>query len=184
MHVSTPNNVWRSDGFNHWCQILQLVEHLTADPARNPVCSVIISSIPLQMIQRLSLIFLSFIFDRPNLQILETDSKQLSSMVSFTSTLAENVSSKVRQLDVAKVSNLNTPALISASHDFFFTIFWYVNSVAFGWSADLFGLQIQYHLIFVTERMKFIWNTHTVWSAYDQIISQSYKLNVMCSVYI
>ncbi|XP_062573377.1 conserved oligomeric Golgi complex subunit 4-like, partial [Saccostrea cucullata] len=38
----------------------------------------------------------------PNLQILETDSKQLSSMVSFTSTLAENVSSKVRQLDVAK----------------------------------------------------------------------------------
>lgn len=120
------------------------------------------------------------IFDRPNLQILETDSKQLSSMVSFTSTLAENVSSKVRQLDVAKVSNLNTPALINASHDFFY----YLNSVAFGWSADLFGLQIQYHLIFVTERMKFIWNTYTVWSAYDQIISQSYKLNVMCSVYI
>lgn len=79
------------------------------------------------------MIFLSFIFDRPNLQILETDSKQLSSMVSFTSTLAENVSSKVRQLDVAKVSNLNTPALINASHDFFY----YLNSVAFGWSADL-----------------------------------------------
>ncbi|XP_052818537.1 conserved oligomeric Golgi complex subunit 4-like [Mya arenaria] len=38
----------------------------------------------------------------PNLQKLETDSKQLSSMVSFTSTLAENVSSKVRQLDLAK----------------------------------------------------------------------------------
>ncbi|OWF48034.1 conserved oligomeric Golgi complex subunit 4-like [Mizuhopecten yessoensis] len=38
----------------------------------------------------------------PNIQILETDSKQLSSMVSFTSTLAENVSSKVRQLDLAK----------------------------------------------------------------------------------
>lgn len=75
------------------------------------------------MIQRLSLIFLSFIFDRPNLQILETDSKQLSSMVSFTSTLAENVSSKVRQLDVAKVSILNTPTLISASHDFFFYYF-------------------------------------------------------------
>ena len=35
--------------------------------------------------------------------MLETDSKQLSSMVSFTSTLAENVSSKVRQLDLAKV---------------------------------------------------------------------------------
>ncbi|BFZ13048.1 hypothetical protein BsWGS_16086 [Bradybaena similaris] len=38
----------------------------------------------------------------PNLQILETDSKQLCGMISFTSTLAENVSSKVRKLDVAK----------------------------------------------------------------------------------
>lgn len=38
----------------------------------------------------------------PNLHILESDSKQLSSMISFTSTLAENVSSKVRQLDLAK----------------------------------------------------------------------------------
>ena len=38
----------------------------------------------------------------PNLQILETDSKNLSNMVAFTSTLAENVSSKVRQLDLAK----------------------------------------------------------------------------------
>ena len=42
---------------------------------------------------------------RPNLQILKTDSRQLSSMISFTSTLAENVSSKVRKLDVAKVGN-------------------------------------------------------------------------------
>ncbi|RUS70593.1 hypothetical protein EGW08_021639, partial [Elysia chlorotica] len=38
----------------------------------------------------------------PNLQILETDSKQLCGMISFTSTLAENVSSKVRKLDLAK----------------------------------------------------------------------------------
>ncbi|VDI53366.1 conserved oligomeric Golgi complex subunit 4 [Mytilus galloprovincialis] len=38
----------------------------------------------------------------PNIQILETDSKNLSNMVAFTSTLAENVSSKVRQLDLAK----------------------------------------------------------------------------------
>ena len=38
----------------------------------------------------------------PNLNILETDSKQLSGMISFTSTLAENVSSKVRKLDLAK----------------------------------------------------------------------------------
>ncbi|KAI8790986.1 conserved oligomeric Golgi complex subunit 4 [Biomphalaria glabrata] len=38
----------------------------------------------------------------PNLQILEADSKQLCGMISFTSTLAENVSSKVRKLDLAK----------------------------------------------------------------------------------
>ncbi|KAH9495947.1 Golgi transport complex subunit 4 [Bulinus truncatus] len=38
----------------------------------------------------------------PNLQILEADSKQLYGMISFTSTLAENVSSKVRKLDLAK----------------------------------------------------------------------------------
>ncbi|KAL8591236.1 hypothetical protein ACOMHN_017560 [Nucella lapillus] len=38
----------------------------------------------------------------PNLQILETDSRQLNSMISFTSTLAENVSGKVRKLDLAK----------------------------------------------------------------------------------
>ena len=40
---------------------------------------------------------------RPNLQLVENDSKQLSGMISFTSTLAENVSGKVRQLDLAKV---------------------------------------------------------------------------------
>ncbi|XP_029638336.1 conserved oligomeric Golgi complex subunit 4-like [Octopus sinensis] len=38
----------------------------------------------------------------PNLHVLDSDAKQLSTMISFTSTLAENVSSKVRQLDVAK----------------------------------------------------------------------------------
>ncbi|ELU05879.1 hypothetical protein CAPTEDRAFT_225425 [Capitella teleta] len=38
----------------------------------------------------------------PSLQLVQNDSKQLSGMISFTSTLAENVSSKVRQLDVAK----------------------------------------------------------------------------------
>ena len=42
---------------------------------------------------------------RPNLNILETDSKQLCGMISFTSTLAENVSSKVRKLDLAKVTS-------------------------------------------------------------------------------
>ncbi|CAH1779240.1 unnamed protein product [Owenia fusiformis] len=38
----------------------------------------------------------------PNLQLVQTDSQQLSNMISFTSTLAENVSGKVRQLDLAK----------------------------------------------------------------------------------
>jgi len=43
---------------------------------------------------------------RPNLQLVQNDAKQLAGMISFTSTLAENVSSKVRQLDVAKVSRV------------------------------------------------------------------------------
>jgi len=48
---------------------------------------------------------INFIFvTRPNLQLVQNDSKQLAGMISFTSTLAENVSSKVRQLDLAKVS--------------------------------------------------------------------------------
>ena len=43
---------------------------------------------------------------RPNLQLVQNDAKQLAGMISFTSTLAENVSSKVRQLDVAKVGRV------------------------------------------------------------------------------
>ena len=39
----------------------------------------------------------------PNLQLIEGDSKQLAGMITFTCNLAENVSSKVRQLDLAKV---------------------------------------------------------------------------------
>ncbi|XP_075212039.1 conserved oligomeric Golgi complex subunit 4 [Lycorma delicatula] len=38
----------------------------------------------------------------PNLQIVHSDAQQLSEMISFTSTLAENVSAKVRQLDTAR----------------------------------------------------------------------------------
>lgn len=38
----------------------------------------------------------------PNLQIVHSDAKQLVEMISFTSTLAENVSAKVRQLDLAR----------------------------------------------------------------------------------
>jgi len=40
----------------------------------------------------------------PNLQIVHSDAQQLAEMISFTSTLAENVSAKVRQLDIARVS--------------------------------------------------------------------------------
>ncbi|XP_030621649.1 conserved oligomeric Golgi complex subunit 4 isoform X2 [Chanos chanos] len=39
---------------------------------------------------------------RPNLQLIEGDATQLSGMISFTCSLAENVSSKVRQLDLTK----------------------------------------------------------------------------------
>ncbi|XP_039618780.1 conserved oligomeric Golgi complex subunit 4 [Polypterus senegalus] len=38
----------------------------------------------------------------PNLQLIEGDASQLSGMIKFTCNLAENVSSKVRQLDLAK----------------------------------------------------------------------------------
>lgn len=39
----------------------------------------------------------------PNLQILHDDSVKLADMISHTSTLAESVSAKVRQLDVSRV---------------------------------------------------------------------------------
>ena len=58
-------------------------------------------------------LFLSVVFIfhtcscRPNLQLVLTDAKQLSGMIGFTSELAENVSSKVRQLDLAKVRILS-----------------------------------------------------------------------------
>ncbi|XP_059848487.1 conserved oligomeric Golgi complex subunit 4 isoform X1 [Hypanus sabinus] len=38
----------------------------------------------------------------PNLQLIEDDAKQLAGMITFTCNLAENVSGKVRQLDLAK----------------------------------------------------------------------------------
>lgn len=40
----------------------------------------------------------------PNLQLIEGDAQQLAGMIAFTCSLAENVSSKVRQLDLAKVA--------------------------------------------------------------------------------
>lgn len=43
----------------------------------------------------------------PNLQLIEGDAQQLAGMITFTCNLAENVSSKVRQLDLAKVTGLS-----------------------------------------------------------------------------
>lgn len=43
----------------------------------------------------------------PNLQLIEGDAEQLAGMITFTCNLAENVSSKVRQLDLAKVIPLS-----------------------------------------------------------------------------
>ncbi|CDQ78993.1 unnamed protein product [Oncorhynchus mykiss] len=44
----------------------------------------------------------SFTVYEPNLQLIGGDASQLSGMITFTCSLAENVSSKVRQLDLAK----------------------------------------------------------------------------------
>ena len=44
---------------------------------------------------------------RPNLTILEKDASHLQEVITNTSVLAENVSSKVRQLDLAKVSQFS-----------------------------------------------------------------------------
>lgn len=46
-----------------------------------------------------------FYANSPNLQHVSTDAKKLSGMIGSTSELAENVSSKVRQLDLAKVGH-------------------------------------------------------------------------------
>lgn len=45
-------------------------------------------------------------FCRPSLQLIGSDASQLSGMITFTCSLAENVSRKVRQLDLAKVHPL------------------------------------------------------------------------------
>ena len=40
------------------------------------------------------------------IQMVHKDSQNLSNMINFTSNLADNVSNKVRQLDLAKVNKL------------------------------------------------------------------------------
>lgn len=41
------------------------------------------------------------------IQMVHKDSQNLSNMINFTSNLADNVSNKVRQLDLAKVDIIN-----------------------------------------------------------------------------
>lgn len=48
-------------------------------------------------------LYVYFFLSSPNLQLIEGDAQQLAGMITFTCNLAENVSSKVRQLDLAKV---------------------------------------------------------------------------------
>lgn len=50
----------------------------------------------------------------PNLQLIEGDAQQLAGMITFTCNLAENVSSKVRQLDLAKVTGLRGLELVTS----------------------------------------------------------------------
>jgi len=47
--------------------------------------------------------------------MINNDAAQLAGMISFTSTLAENISSKVRQLDLAKVSLCNSTVILTHS---------------------------------------------------------------------
>ncbi|XP_069673782.1 uncharacterized protein [Periplaneta americana] len=42
----------------------------------------------------------------PSLQIVHSDAQKLAEMVTFTSTLAENVSAKVRRLDIARIQGM------------------------------------------------------------------------------
>lgn len=51
---------------------------------------------------------------RPSLQLIGGDASQLSGMITFTCSLAENVSRKVRQLDLAKVTTLAFKATIQS----------------------------------------------------------------------
>jgi hypothetical protein len=44
-----------------------------------------------------------FFFFRPALQIITQDAHNLSNTISFTAALADNISGKVRELDVTKV---------------------------------------------------------------------------------
>ena len=67
------------------------------------------------------MIFLVY-FNSPNLLLVHNDSQNLASMISFTSTLAENVSGKVRQLDLAKVRSkckaVESIPKLAAAYDF------------------------------------------------------------------
>lgn len=55
----------------------------------------------------------------PNLQIVHSDAQQLAEMITFTSTLAENVSAKVRQLDIARVRQVHVHHFVTGHIDTF-----------------------------------------------------------------
>lgn len=48
------------------------------------------------------------------IQMVHKDSQNLSNMINFTSNLADNVSNKVRQLDLAKVDIININKFINS----------------------------------------------------------------------
>lgn len=55
--------------------------------------------------KRIRMIYLGdFIRFRPAIQIITQDAHNLSNTISFTAALADNISGKVRELDVTKVS--------------------------------------------------------------------------------
>lgn len=61
----------------------------------------------------------------PRLNTVKSDAKHLSEMIQFTSVLAENVSAKVRELDLAKVFTCLANTVYSLIFIFFFFFFFF-----------------------------------------------------------
>ena len=60
------------------------------------------------------------IFFRPALQIITQDAHNLSNTVSFTAALADNISGKVRELDVTKVCRSSLFNFIHHHHNYYY----------------------------------------------------------------
>lgn len=111
---------------------------------------------------------------RPNLQILETDSKQLCGMISFTSTLAENVSSKVRKLDVAKVHG-NTATVPLYIH----RMCWFTHSKWYNKNFNLCDNQkVIHHFLFL--RNSFIQNAWNLFRMHEIYMQFTWLCPVNC----